>query len=149
MSIRCSLFSKHKWRTVAIDTSNGWRRINTITQETLKEYDHIICFLVCDSCGARSLRADDPDSDSVNFAMTKSDPVALQRIIWVESGKVTGYNPKNITWIDPKYAPLMGFEPHLIAMKNDSEISKIMDKHLLVKDAFEQLEIAIKLHQGI
>jgi hypothetical protein len=149
MSIMCKLTGKHKWRTVAIDTSNGWRQINKETQEILKKCNHIICFLICDSCGARSVRADDPIKESATFAITASEPVALQRTVWSESGKVSGYDPDYITWVDPKYAPLAGFDPHIAAMKNDIEISKILDKHSMVKDAFDQLETTIKLHQGL
>jgi hypothetical protein len=140
---------KHNWKTVAIDTSNGWSRINRWGQSDERvSFTHIIKFKEC-SCGARIIEAVDPSEDGREFAMNDHSAIALQKAIWEDSGKITGYSDAGITWVDPKYAPLQGFDAHVTAMKADPVIKQMLDDHSMVKDAVEQLEVVIKLHENI
>ena len=140
----CTLFRKHKWTTVAIDTSNGWtsQRRNS---DVKIEADHIIEFMCCKRCGARKIGASDATDDGADFALTRNNAVALQRSIWEASGKITGYVSQCITWVDSSYAPLGSVDANIKAMKNDKDFKELMKSHSMVDDAMEQLEVAIKL----
>ena len=139
----------HNWKTVAIDTSNGWSRskIGGKRGERIR-FAHIIKFKEC-SCGARIIEAVDPTEEGREFAIDRHGDIALQKAIWEDSGKITGYDDGTITWVDSKYAPLQGFDAHLTAMKADPVIKQMLDDHSIVNDAFEQLETVIKLHENI
>ena len=140
---------KHNWKTVAIDTSNGWNRTKPGGKKGERiSFTHIIKFKEC-VCGARTITSADPTEQSREFAMCRHEDIALQKVIWEDSGKITGYADDTITWVDSKYAPLQGFDAHLTAMKADPEIEKMLDDHSMVNDAFEQLETVIKLHSNI
>jgi hypothetical protein len=141
---RCTLFRKHKWTIVAIDTSNGWRRLGK-DKEVVFNADHIIEFMCCKVCGDRKIDASDATEDGVEFALTRNNSVALQRTIWEASGKITGYNGDCITWIDPSYAPLGSVDDYITAIKNDENFKELMKSHSMVDDAMGQLEVAIKL----
>jgi hypothetical protein len=134
----------HKWKTAAIDTSNGFHTINSRTGKPDKASSHIIKFQYC-SCGDRQIVADDPTEQGRIFALNRNDAVALQRAIWEESGKITGFVVADITWIDPVYAPLGGFEEYIKAMKSDQGLTTLLKEHPMVDDALEQFEVAIKL----
>jgi hypothetical protein len=136
---------KHKWTTVAIDTSNGYTSRNKHDPDDKGTgFAHIIKFMKC-SCGARKIEADDPTKMGREFAMEQHIDIGLQRTIWVESGEITGYDQDKITWVDTAYAPLRGFEKHLSAMKADPELKDLLSKHSMVYDALGELEVAIKL----
>lgn len=134
------------YRTVAIDTSNGWHSRDRITKEMIKSSNHIIKFMICDGCNDRIISADDPEEDGRNYAMNKHSEIALQRSIWENAGKITGFDPDNITWIDPVYAPLGGFDRYLSAMKKDKALVDIMTANPALKDALGEFEVLIKLH---
>ena len=137
---------KHRWTTVAIDTSNGWTTTDRITRKT-DEYQHIIEFQHC-QCGARRIDAVDALEAGRNFALNKHSDVALQAAIWIASGNITKYHATHITWIDPAFAPLGGFEKYLVAMKKDPELKKLLKEHSMVDDALGQFEVAVKLHMN-
>jgi hypothetical protein len=141
---KCSLFRKHNWITVAIDTSNGWRKLGP-DKEVLYNADHIIEFMCCKTCGARKIGASDATEEGIDFALTRNKSVALQRTIWEASGKITGYDDDCITWVDSSYAPLGSIDDYINAIKKDKDFKELMKSHSMVDDAMGQLEVAIKL----
>lgn len=141
----CGFFRSHDWKTVAIDTTNGWSRTDLTTKDVLYKADHIIKFLVCKNCGKRSIISDDAKADGRKFAMEGHSEIAIQRAIWEETGKITGYRNDSITWVDKSYAPLKGFEEIINSLKKDPEF-KDMLQHQMIDDALGQLEVAVKLY---
>jgi hypothetical protein len=143
-----AFWHRHKWKTVAIDTSHGCSKVDLMTQKASSEYmPHIIKFQHC-ACGERKIEADDADSLNREYAMKHHTNIALQRTLWEESGKITNYDDEKITWIDPTFAPLGGFEAYLKAMKADPELQQMLTDHTMVDDALGQFEVAVKLHMN-
>jgi hypothetical protein len=141
----CTLFRKHNWITVAIDTSNGWTKTSPKTNKITFSENHIIKFMCCKNCGGRSIMAVDANPDGVAFAMKEHNGIALQRAIWEDTGKITGYLDDKINWVDSSYAPLRSVDAHINAIKKDKDFKELMKSHSMVDDAMEQLEVAIKL----
>lgn len=132
---------KHKWRTVAIDTSCSWHY--KVTPD--KSVDHILLFQVCDKCNERQMEYDDTSDEGRSYAIKGNDSVARLRSKWIHGGII--YPPKNladITYIDPSYAPLRGFEEWAKRFNRDPEMKELLT-HKLVDDAFGQLVVAVKL----
>ena len=137
----CGIFG-HKWRTVAIDTSVSWKYV----AKPDSSYDHILLYQVCDRCGGRQMDYDDPTEEGKNYAMKGNDAVAYLRSKWIHAGFIRApKNPMDITFVDPKYAPLRGFEEWAKWFKRDPEMAALI-KNQMVDDALGQLEVAIKLH---
>ena len=141
----CTFFKNHDWKTVAIDTTHGWMRKNRKSGEKTFEAQHIIKFVVCKHCGKREIQADDPTADGRSYALNGHEDVGIVRAVWEETGKVTRFNAKDITWVDPSYAPLQGFEKIIDALKKDPEFKELLSNQM-VDDALGQLEVAVKLH---
>lgn len=146
MGIFC--FFNHDMKTIAIDTRHGWQSTNRITDETKDNGQHIVVYSVCSRCGKREMKYDDATEPGREYAENGHSGVAKVRAIWLGGGPITTKVSKKITWIDPSYAPLGGFEPYLAAMKNDPELKDMMKDHKMVDDALGQLEVAIKLCQN-
>jgi hypothetical protein len=135
----------HKWSTVAIDTTNGFHTLDKDSGSPKTTANHIIKFQQC-GCGQRQIDAADATERGRDFALNEHSDIALQRTIWEESGKITGYTGTSIVWVDPAFAPLGGFESYLTAMKNDPALVALLKEHSMVDDALGQFEVAIKLH---
>jgi hypothetical protein len=135
-------FLGHKWRTVAIDTSCQW----FFTANPDKPRDHILLYQICDRCGSRQMEYDDAEIEGRNYAVSGNSSVAERRSKWIRGGViVTPKNLADITYVDPNYAPLRGYEQWVNGFKKDPEMAELL-KHQMVDDALGQLEVAIKLH---
>jgi len=141
----CNFFKDHLWDTIAIDTSNGWHKLDKKSREETFKSDHIIKFQKCHNCGKRRIEAADATQEGRTFALERHCDVALQATIWEEAGQITGYNDKNIVWVDTSYAPMRGFENFIKNLKKDPEFKELL-KNQIIDDALGQLEVAVKLH---
>ena len=136
---------RHVWRTVLIDTSQGYTVTDPYTSE-VSEFEHILLYQVCDGCGGRQFAYDDAKENAREYAKTKHSGVALKRTKWVQGGIIVpSSTSKPYTFIDPSYAPLKGFEEWAKAFSNDPEMKKLIQDNQMVDDAFGQLEVAVKL----
>jgi hypothetical protein len=141
-----SLFKKnrpHAWRTVLIDTSEGCSVATPGENENIR---HILLYQICNNCGVRQFKYDDPREVTQQFAKNKNSEVALKRTKWIEAGIIdAASNLEYMTFIDPSYAPLRGFEEWAKAFATDPEMCALVKNHSMVDDALGQLEVAVKL----
>jgi hypothetical protein len=140
---KCHLFSKHDWRTVAIDTSNGWTLTNHEKVKTTAL--HTVIFSKCAKCHARKIIANDVELNDKVYVATKNRAIELQRTIWEEANRVTGYVQSQIVWVDTSYAPLGSVDQYINAIKDDENFKELIKSHSMVDDAMGQLEVAIKI----
>jgi len=138
-----SLFKcKHKWHTVAIDSGIEWY----YKRDPQTSFSHILLYQVCSCCGERRMEYDDPTEGGRSYAKEGNTTVAKLRSKWIHASYIRSpKDPKEITYVDPEYAPLRGFEEWAKAFKKDDEMSELL-KHKMVEDALGQLEVAVKLH---
>jgi len=137
---------KHDWKNVAYDC--GFNTTYTDTQRT--EY-HDVYWTKCKLCGERGF---DRPRDSLNHkSLTKA------KMRWIELDMITGtkeievydenyqlYNQSSNIY---KFQPMTGTQRILKYLKNDSEFKDLCNNHKMIKDAFGELETAVKLHENI
>jgi len=132
---------KHKWKTVAIDTSCHWHFVKNPGDKNT----HILLYQVCEKCGERQMEYDDPTKEGRAYAIAGNDNVAQRRSVWIHSGDIPmPKNSNSIKFTDPDYAPHGHFERWLRALKVDPALEDLL-KQPMVKDALGQLEVAAKL----
>lgn len=137
----------HDYATVAFDSSFHTR----YTDSNYKD-EHHIKWLKCRVCGHRSFDRD---------GAYKHAGVEQVRNRWIENNMITLTDKGDVyhkhdyqvidrgqNWKTYGFQPLIGVEQHLHNLENDSEFEKLLENQM-VRDAFGQLQVAVKLHQGL
>lgn len=131
----------HDWKTVAIDS--GFH--TTYEDKDARPLAHVITYKVCKDCEDRSF-------DVTGLDLRYGSPhkgVAKQTDLWMAGAVKSLYFTEDAEFFDPMYVPKFGIEAAMQQFKNDPAFSEMIKNHKLVEDAVGQLEVALKLSQGL
>jgi hypothetical protein len=137
----------HKYNVVAFD-----RGYYTSYHDSSERTYHHLTFSKCE-CGHRKV--------DVTSSRPDHGPITHATHAWVEQ-KILWLTDKSDVYDDNyqqtkvgthlgkwEYNLITGVQKIVNILRNDQEFKKMVDDHSMVNDAFEQLEVVIKLHENI
>lgn len=137
---------EHDWSIVAFDTG-----YYTSYKDAADDHHHLR-WKECKKCKTRGF-----DDGNVRYHSGIQNAmhswIEQKRIRITQSGNL--YFPEDYQRIKKgkaidtyAYKPLVGIEKFLFTMKNDEEFKELLKQHM-VKEAFEEFETVVKLHENL